>query len=101
MTGVLIKFFLIFIPTLVLELLSFGFASRSHGLISIASWVICVLLAIFGLLQISFLLSGLAQISKAMKLAQEKMDNLGERDEKLFAEGSSFEEVIAQYRKKD
>jgi hypothetical protein len=65
------------------------------------SWLIFVLLAIFGLLQISFLLSGLAQISKAMNLAQEKLNKFQDRDEKLFAEGKSFEEVMAQYRKKN
>jgi cytochrome b subunit of formate dehydrogenase len=98
MFNVLVKFLILFIPTCLLGIGGFALALKQAGIFCVIGWIMGVFLGFLAVLQILVLINGLIGINRWHKNALERLDEVQERDAKLFAEGKSFDEVIAQYK---
>jgi len=57
-----------------------------------------VAFGITAFLQAIVLIHGLARIRRQYGVAEQKLQELEQRDANLFAQGKSFDEIISQYR---
>jgi hypothetical protein len=99
MFNVLIKFFLIFLPTCFIGVGGLWFAWNHSGLLRVVGWIVAALFCLAAILQMLVLISGLSRIGRWHRGAEQKLEELEQRDAKLFAEGKSFDEVMSQYKK--
>jgi len=100
MLNVLIKFFVIFLPTCAIGFGGLWLARNQSGFLCVVGWIVAALFGLAAILQTLILISGLSQIGRWLRGAEQKLEELEQRDAKLFAEGKSFEEVMSQYKKK-
>lgn len=90
----IIKFLAMFVPTLALALAGLWLALNQNGLLSLLGWVIAIPVGLVSLLEVFVLVNGLIRIGECVVGAK----RLAERDAELFAQGKSFDEVMAQYK---
>jgi hypothetical protein len=97
--SVLTKFLVVFVPTCAIGAGGFWLARVESGLWCAVGWIVAVLFGIAAALQAYILISGLARISRLQRGAEQKLEELQQRDADLFAQGKSFDEVLSQYKK--
>jgi hypothetical protein len=62
-------------------------------------WIILIVFGIAALLQTIALIDGLARINRFQHDVEQDLEQLAPQDAKLFAQGKSFDEVRAQYKR--
>jgi hypothetical protein len=99
MLSVGVKFFVVFIPTCVLVATGLWMEAHYTGFGSILGWIIAITFGIAALFQAIILINGLAKINRWQRSAEQRIQELEQRDGELFAQGKSYEEIISQYKK--
>src|SRR5437879_1936222 len=99
MVGVLVKFLVVFIPTLAITLGGFWLALNRTGLLSALGWVVAVPIGLMAALQAWILINGLLRILRWSSAAEQRLMEMEKRDAELLAQGKSFDEVMSQYKK--
>lgn len=95
MLNVLIRFSVIILPTCAIGFGGLWLARNHSGFLCVVGWMVAALSSLAAILQMLILISGLARINRWKR----GVEQLAERDAKLFAQGKSFDEIMAQYDK--
>jgi hypothetical protein len=93
------KFLVTFIPTCVIAVGGLWVATRRSGLWCGVGWGILLTFGIVAFLQIVALVDGLARLTEVQHDVEQNLERLAQRDAELFAQGKSFDEVRAQYKR--
>jgi len=99
MLRAIVEFLVAFIPTCAIGVAGPWLGLHQSGFWCGVGWVISVAFGVAALLQTIMLISGLAQINRWHHGAEQKLQEVEQRDAELVAQGKSFDEVISQYRK--
>lgn len=99
MLNVLVKFLVVFTPTCAIALGGLWLALNHDGLLSVAGWMITVLLGLAAALEAWILVSGLVRIGRWASGAEQKLRELEGQDAELFAQGKSFDEIMSRHGK--
>lgn len=99
MKSVMLRFLLLFIPTCAVAVGACCVGVFSYGFWSVVGWAVAGIVGLLAILQLITLISGLFRVTSWQAAAQQRLQELEERDAELFAQGKSFEEVMSQYEK--
>jgi hypothetical protein len=99
MLNVLKKFLVIFLPTCAIGFGGLWLAWNRSGFLCVIGWIVAALFSLAAILQMLILISGFLRISRWQRGVEQKLEELGQRDAELFAQGKPFEEVMSQYKK--
>lgn len=100
MLNVLIKFLFIFLPACAIGFGGLWLARNHSGFLCVVGWIAAALFSLAAILQMLILISGLSRIGRWHRGAEQKLEELEQRDAEMFAQGKSFDEVMSQYEKK-
>jgi D-alanyl-lipoteichoic acid acyltransferase DltB (MBOAT superfamily) len=97
--SVRVRFLVTFIPTCAIAVSGLWLAITRSGFWYGVGWVTLVAFGIAALLQTIALIDGLAQLNRVHHDVEQNLERLAQRDAELFAQGKSFDEVRAQYKR--
>jgi len=93
------RFAVTFIPTCAVAVGGLWLATTRSGFWCVAGWITFVAFGVAALLQTIALIDGLARQNQLQHDVEQNLERLAQRDAELFAQGKSFDEVRAQYKR--
>jgi hypothetical protein len=100
MGDVLARFVITFAPTLAVALGGLWLALRCNGFLCVVGWTIAGVVGVLAALQACALVSGFLGIHHGVAEAEQRLRAIEEQDAELFAQGMSFDEVMARRKQR-